>query len=192
MIPSPLVRSCPPRDYLTAGGESVGEQGCSRSRETTEHRVSTATDNQLTPVSAVHDAHLAHPAENRVVRVAWGALGTASLAFGLIGVVVPGWPTTIFLIIAAAAYARSSQRMYDRILANPVFGPHVRRFRETGGMPMRAKVIALALMWPFVAFSLVFAIPGAMHWAQALVLILALIGSAYILSRPIDRGADAV
>lgn len=151
--------------------------------------MSAATDNQVGSVSEVHHAHLA---ENRVVRLMWGALGTAALTFGLIGVVVPGWPTTIFLIIAAAAYARSSQRMYDRILANPVFGPHVRRFRETGGMPMRAKVIALALMWPFVAFSLFVAIPGSMHWAQGLVLVLALIGTAYILSRPTDRGADAL
>lgn len=154
----------------------------------TTEQVSAPTDNELAPVSAVHHAH---PAENRAVRLMWGALGSVSLALGLIGVVVPGWPTTIFLILAAAAYARSSQRMYDRILANPVFGPHVRRFRETGGMPMRAKVIAISLMWPFVAFSLVFAIPGAMHWAQGVVLVLALTGTAFILSRPTDRGVDA-
>ena len=112
------------------------------------------------------------------------------MGFGVIGVVVPGWPTTIFLILAAAAYARSSQRMYDRILANPVFGPHVRRFRETGGMPMRAKVLSLAIMWPFVLFSVFVAIPGSLLWAQALVLALALIGTAYILSRPTDRGSS--
>lgn len=134
-------------------------------------------------------AHLARPAENRLLRAMWGGLGTLALAFGIIGVVVPGWPTTVFLIIAAACYARSSQRMYDRILANPVFGPHVRRFRETGGMPMRAKVIALAIMWPFVTFSLVVAIPHTAHWAQALVLMLALLGTAYILSRPTDDRA---
>lgn len=151
--------------------------------------MSVATERQIASVSEVHHAH---PAENGIVRLMWGALGTLSLTFGLIGVVVPGWPTTIFLIIAAAAYARSSQRMYDRILANPVFGPHVRRFRETGGMPMRAKVISLGLMWPFVTFSFLVAIPGTMHWAQGLVLVLALIGTAYILSRPTDRGADAL
>lgn len=124
------------------------------------------------------------PADNTVIRLVWGTLGTFSLVLGLIGVVIPGWPTTIFLILAAAAYARSSQRMYDRILANPVFGPHVRRFRETGGMPMRAKVMALAIMWPFVAFSVVVAIPGSMHLVQALILTLALVGTAYIISRP--------
>ncbi len=122
--------------------------------------------------------------DTRLARFMWGTLGSVSLAFGLIGVVVPGWPTTIFLIIAAACYARSSQRMYDRILANPVFGPHVQRFRETGGMPLRAKVLALAVMWPFVLLSLGIAIPWSMHWAQALVLTLALVGTGYILSRP--------
>ena len=185
MALSPLVRFFVPRDSPSSGESLLAD--CIQATETAAHQVTAATDNQLGSASAVHHAQ---PAENRVVRLMWGALGTTSLAFGLIGVVVPGWPTTIFLIIAAAAYARSSQRMYDRILANPVFGPHVRRFRETGGMPMRAKVIALALMWPFVAFSLVFAIPTSMHWAQALVLTLALVGTAYILSRPTDRGGE--
>lgn len=127
---------------------------------------------------------LVRPVDNVVIRMVWGTLGTFSLVLGLIGVVVPGWPTTIFLILATAAYARSSQRMYNRILANPVFGPHVRRFRATGGMPMRAKVMSLAIMWPFVLFSVVFAIPASMHLVQALILTLALVGTAYIISRP--------
>jgi len=149
--------------------------------------VSAATnDKARTAPPMVATAHIVRPAPNRAVRLMWGALGTFSLGLGVIGVVVPGWPTTIFLILAAAAYARSSQRMYDRILANPVFGPHVRRFRETGGMPMRAKVLSLAIMWPFVLFSVFVAIP--LLWVQALVLALALVGTAYILSRPTDRG----
>src|SRR5690606_26627007 len=156
--------------------------------------VSAATDDTGHLPAMPGTVHIARPAENRAVRVMWGALGTTALGMGVIGVVVPGWPTTIFLIVAAACYARSSQRMYDRILANPVFGPQVRRFRETGGMPLRAKVIALAFMWPFVAFSVFIAIPAAMndtsmhYWVQALVLLLALVGTAYILSRPTDRG----
>lgn len=134
------------------------------------------------------DVHTARPAERRIVRALWGSAGTLSLSMGLIGVVVPGWPTTIFLIVAAACYARSSQRMYDRILANPVFGPYVRRFRETGGMPMKAKVIAVTMMWFFVLFAVLIAIPGESFWPHALVLSLAIICTVYILSRPTDRG----
>ena len=149
--------------------------------------MSAATNEPSRPIDdrlSASTIDVVRPADHAVVRLVWGTLGTFSLVLGLIGVVVPGWPTTIFLILAAAAYARSSQRMYDRILANPVFGPHVRRFRETGGMPMRAKVMSLAIMWPFVTFSLVFAVPGSMHLVQALILALALIGTGYILSRP--------
>jgi uncharacterized membrane protein YbaN (DUF454 family) len=149
--------------------------------------VSAATNDPSRPAddrSPASTVDVIRPADNTVVRLVWGTLGTFALGLGLIGVVVPGWPTTIFLILATAAYARSSQRMYDRILANRVFGPHVRHFRETGGMPTRAKVMSLAIMWPFVTCSVVFAIPTSMHLVQALILTLALVGTAYIISRP--------
>lgn len=134
------------------------------------------------------DVHSVHVSPHRLARWAWGSAGTFSLVLGLIGIVLPGWPTTIFLIIAAACYARSSQRMYDRILANPIFGPHVRRFRETGGMPVRAKIVSLGIMWPFVLFAVFVALPPASVWLRAGVLTLAIAGTAYILSRPTDRG----
>lgn len=136
------------------------------------------------PQAGARDVRIA---ERRLVRVAWGGLGTLSLGMGIIGVALPGWPTTIFLIIAAACYARSSQRMYDRILNNRVFGPRVRRFRETGSMPLRAKAFALGMMWPFVTFAVLFAIPDSLLWAKALTLLLALAGTAYILHLPTDR-----
>lgn len=130
---------------------------------------------------SVHQARLA---ANPLARWAWGAGGTLSLGLGLIGVVVPGWPTTIFLIIAAVCYARSSQRMYDRIISNRAFGPHVRRFREDGVMPVRAKVLALGIMWPFVLFAVLVAIPSPLPWARIATLALALVGTAYILWLP--------
>ena len=136
----------------------------------------------------LESVHTVRPAERWIVRFLWGSAGTFSLSMGLIGVVIPGWPTTIFLIIAAACYARSSQRMYDKILGNPVFGPHVRRFRETGGMPMKATVFSLGIMWPFVLFAVFIAIPTSTLWPHAVVLALAVIGTVYILSRPTDHG----
>ncbi|MCK9486791.1 MAG: YbaN family protein [Dehalococcoidia bacterium] len=139
------------------------------------------------PQEAVHSAHVARVTENRLARVAWGTGGTFSLGMGVVGIVVPGWPTTIFLIIAAACYARSSQRMYDRILRIRGFGDHVRRYRETGAMPARAKMFALGIMWPFVLFSVFFAIPSGATWALALTLGLAVIGTIYILRLPLPR-----
>ena len=50
-----------------------------------------------------------------------------------LGVVLPGLPTTPFLLVAAACFVRSSQRLYDRLLAHPVFGPLVRDYRDVDG-----------------------------------------------------------
>lgn len=157
-----------------------------------EHPVILASESETSHAAGAEPTaspHVANLSGNRMVRLAWGCLGTFSLGLGIVGVLLPGWPTTIFLILAAACYARSSQRMYDRIVNNRTFGEHVRRFRETGGMPKQAKVLSLGLMWPFVLFAIVVAIPGSLLWAQALTLVLAVVGTIYILHLPTDRGA---
>ena len=158
---------------------------------TTEH----ATELTDTTFDAHLDVHTAVVSPNPIVRWAWGTGGTAALGMGLIGVVVPGWPTTIFLIIAAACYARSSQRMYNWIIRNRLFGRHVKNFRETGVMPIRAKVFALGIMWPFVLASVFFFIPDSVMWAKLLTLAIALIGTTYILwlpSRVPTTSTDAI
>jgi uncharacterized membrane protein YbaN (DUF454 family) len=99
-------------------------------------------------------------------------------------VFLPGWPTTIFVILAASCYARTSQRLYDRVISNRFIGSHARKFRETGAMPRRAKALALGVMWPFVAVSAVFAIPDSLLWAKAATILLALAGTAYIVWLP--------
>lgn len=81
------------------------------------------------------------------------ALGCASVALGAIGAVVPGMPTTVFLIIASYFFARSSPALDAWLHNHRWFGRGLRRFRETGGMPRRAKVIAMLSMWTGVLLS---------------------------------------
>ncbi len=57
-------------------------------------------------------------------------------------------------------------------------------------MPRQAKVLSLGVMWPFVLFAVVVAIPGSLLWAQALTLVLAVAGTIYILHLPTDRGDE--
>lgn len=128
--------------------------------------------------------HVARPHARRLARGLWVAAGTAMLGCGIVGVILPGWPTTIFVILALACYARSSQALYDRVSNNRLIGRHARAFRETGVMPVRAKQIALGMMWPFVAFAVLVGIPDGLLWAKLLTVGLALAGSAYILSLP--------
>lgn len=74
----------------------------------------------------------------------WFALGWLCVAVGGVGVVVPGLPTTVFFILAAACFSRSSPRFERWVLELPRIGPMVRDHRAGLGMPRRAKVWAVS------------------------------------------------
>ena len=74
-------------------------------------------------------------------------LGTVSLALGVIGIFLPLLPTTPFLLLAAALYFRSSQVLYNWLLAHPHLGPYIRNFRENRAIPLRVKIISVSLVW---------------------------------------------
>ena len=79
-------------------------------------------------------------------RLGWFALGWTAVALGVVGIVVPGLPTTGFFVLAAASFARSSPRFEQWVLDLPKVGPLVRDYRAGLGMPRRAKVMAIAMM----------------------------------------------
>lgn len=111
----------------------------------------------------------------------WFAAGLTAVALGGIGVVVPGLPTTVFFIVAASCFARSSPRFENWVLGLPRIGPMVRDHRAGLGMPRRAKAWALGSMWVFVALSAFLA--RRQPIVVAAVVILALIGTWYITRR---------
>jgi uncharacterized membrane protein YbaN (DUF454 family) len=88
-----------------------------------------------------------------LARTAWAAAGLAAVAFGGVGLVVPGLPTTVFFIIAAWCFSRSSPRLERWVLGLPRIGPLVADYRAGLGMPRRAKVFAVTTMAVFVGIS---------------------------------------
>lgn len=70
------------------------------------------------------------------------ALGCLMLALAIVGAFLPVMPTTIFLILAAWFFGRSSPRLEAWMLGHPRFGPVLRDWREHGAMPRRAKWLA--------------------------------------------------
>ena len=92
----------------------------------------------------------------QALRAAWLAAGLLFLGVGIVGVVLPVLPTTPFLLLAAACFARSSKRFYDWLLDHPSFGPLVREWREHRSIPWRTKLFAIALMSGTLAASIVF------------------------------------
>lgn len=80
------------------------------------------------------------------MRYALLALAVLSLALGIVGIFVPGLPTTVFVLIAGWAAARSSPRFHDWLENHPRFGPMLRNWRQTGAVSRRAKWGATAMM----------------------------------------------
>ena len=108
--------------------------------------------------------------ERRRFRWAWWLLAYASLALGIVGIFVPGLPTTVFVIIAAWAAARGSERLERRLLAHPRFGPLIVAWRENGAVPRAAKWAATWTMLACAAILLVLmaVVPSHRGWMVAL------------------------
>ena len=121
----------------------------------------------------------------KIVLIVFGLL---CLALGILGYILPGLPGTIWLIISATLFVRSSDRLYNFVIMNKVFGNQVRGFLETGEMPMKAKILSLVSMWAFTFLSVIFA---PYDWRfKVPILVLAIAGTAYILTRPTQSSSD--
>ncbi|MET0446208.1 YbaN family protein [Tardiphaga sp.] len=115
-------------------------------------------------------------------RLAFACAGGVMLMLGIIGIVTPLLPTTIFLILAAWCFGKSSPRLEAWMLNHPRFGPSLRRWREEGAIPRRAKWMAVTGMSIGYALFWMQVRPG---WMLASVVGVFLLGSAiYVVSRP--------
>jgi uncharacterized membrane protein YbaN (DUF454 family) len=93
---------------------------------------------------------------SRWARAFFLAAGTLALVLGLIGIFLPLLPTTPFVLLAAACYARGSRRFYDWLLAQRTFGPIVHEWERHRSIPYRTKVTAVVLMSLTLGTSIVF------------------------------------
>lgn len=90
------------------------------------------------------------------VRVLLVIAGTACVVLGIVGLITPVLPTTPFLLVAAACYARASSRFYNLLLNNRTFGPIIQEWRRYRSIRYRTKLTAIALMAITLATSIVF------------------------------------
>jgi uncharacterized membrane protein YbaN (DUF454 family) len=109
-------------------------------------------------------------------------LGWCFFGLGAIGAVVPGLPTTPFMLLALWAFSKSSQRVHDWLYAHPVFGPPLQQWRSHRVIPARAKLLAVATMAVSFIYLAFFTVLSA--WIKALIALVMLYGAAFILSKP--------
>jgi len=134
--------------------------------------------------SAAADDDAVHLARSPVARALWIGAGFVCVGVGAIGVVIPGLPTTPFLVLAAACFVRGSERLYRRLLAHRRFGPLIRDFRAGLGIPARVKFIAIGTMVVFVGFAVGPGLPAGRWDLRVIVLTTAAVGVLYLLSLP--------
>jgi uncharacterized membrane protein YbaN (DUF454 family) len=84
--------------------------------------------------------------------------GWCCIAAGVIGIFLPLLPTVPFLLLAAACFARSSEQFHSWLLEHSHLGPLVRDYLHSGGIPLRAKRVAIGMVWvSFPVSALLFA-----------------------------------
>lgn len=76
----------------------------------------------------------------------WWAFAYLALGLGIVGVIVPLMPTTVFILIAAYCAARGSDTLHRKLLEHRVFGPMIRDWQATGAVSRKAKYMAIGSM----------------------------------------------
>jgi len=84
--------------------------------------------------------------------------GTIFTVFGIVGIFLPILPTTPFLLLAVACFARSSQRFYNWLMNNRWFGNYIKNYHEGRGVPLKVKIFSIFLLWLTILISIFFII----------------------------------
>ncbi len=81
-------------------------------------------------------------------------LGILCVILGGIGIFLPVLPTTPFLLLAAWAFLRSSDRLYNWLMNHPVFGYYIKAYIKYKGVERKYKVFAISMLWITIGFSI--------------------------------------
>lgn len=118
--------------------------------------------------------------QNKIVKWILIASGTIFLVIGIIGIFLPILPTTPFLLLAAACYARSSEKFYIWLIKNKVFGSYIKNYREGKGIPLKVKIIAIIFLWITIMVSTLLFID--VFWIRILLILIAVGVTIHILT----------
>lgn len=106
-------------------------------------------------------------------------LGTISLMLGIVGIVVPGLPTTPFLLLTAALYMRGSKRVYKLLIENKYLGPYILNYKKYRGIPLAGKIQALVLQWIMITVSCIWGVQN--NTIRLIIILSGLIGSFFLI-----------
>lgn len=111
------------------------------------------------------------------------------MLLAVVGIFVPLLPTVPFLLLSVACFARSSEKFHNWLLEHPQLGPMIHGYLDGQGIPLRAKVTAIALLWGSVSVSVLFLIR--LLWIKVFLIAICLCVTIYLLRLPLcDSGKE--
>ncbi|QIE41013.1 DUF454 domain-containing protein [Rhodobacteraceae bacterium SC52] len=115
------------------------------------------------------------------MRIFWTLAGLISVAVGLVGIVLPLLPTVPLMILAAFCFGKSSPKLHAWLVEHPIYGPHIRDWRDRGAIRLPAKRIATVSIAAAFGLSIALGVKPTVLVIQAIVLLAVL---TFIWSRP--------
>ena len=91
--------------------------------------------------------------KSRIARVLYIIGGTLSFALAILGIILPGLPTTPFALLSAYLYAKSSKKLYNWLLNNRILGPRIKYYNKRQGVTRKGKIGIIVFMWTMVCIS---------------------------------------
>jgi uncharacterized membrane protein YbaN (DUF454 family) len=115
--------------------------------------------------------------------------GIFFMGIGIIGIFLPLLPTTVFLLLAAYCFARSSERFYSWLLNNKWFGSFIKNYREKKGITLRTKIFTISILWITILYSAIFLSQN--FYVRIFLLLIASGVTAHLLTIRTFRSAEA-
>jgi len=91
---------------------------------------------------------------NRPLKWLLKVIGVLAVVLAVLGAFLPLLPTTPFLLLASACFARSSVRAHNWLRTNALFGKYLRDWEDGRGLPLRGKIAILLFMWGSMSYSM--------------------------------------
>ncbi len=138
--------------------------------------------NETCPIDHARAERAAQALPGPLRRGVFFAVGALSVVMGVIGIFVPLWPTTCFLLLAGWCFARSSRRAERWLHENRLFGRYLRDYRERGVISARVRTTSLGVMWLFMGLSAV--LLWQHLWAVALLVLVGVAVTVHLVALP--------
>jgi uncharacterized membrane protein YbaN (DUF454 family) len=125
---------------------------------------------------------------NIILRSALTITGLVSTGLAVLGIFLPLLPTVPLLLLAAACFARSSERFHSWLLQHPHLGPMIRGYLEGQGIPLRSKIFSISLLWLTISVSVLLLTTPL--WVKITLLVIGSAVTIYLLRLPVCSGSS--